>query len=316
MGSSNQAVAIATIYKFVTLDDPDDLKDRLQVVCNKHGLKGTLLLAREGLNGTVAGTVQDIDALLFFLRQDPRFSDLQQKRSFADDVPFYRMKIKIKKEVVSMGVPGTDPACLAGNRVNHKQWNELITNPEVLVIDTRNDYEYKIGTFEGAVSPRTKTFREFPGFVDKELDPDKHKKVAIFCTGGIRCEKASNYLLQKDFQEVYHLDGGILKYLEEINKNKEQRNLWRGECFVFDGRVAVDKHLQPSSYEQCFACRMPLSSEDLQSDDYVRGISCSHCIRSITDKKHARYSERQRQVELAERRQQQHIGVPQSSGSS
>jgi UPF0176 protein len=197
---------------------------------------------------------------------------------------------------------------LNGVKVNYKKWNELLSDPDVLVVDTRNEYEYEIGTFKNAISPNTKTFREFPEFVNRELSPKKHRKVAMFCTGGIRCEKATNYMLKQGYEDVYHLNGGILKYLEEV---KEGENLWHGECFVFDGRVAVDKNLEQGAYEQCFACRMPLSEIELQSDKYEKGISCPHCIDKMTDEKYERVSERQRQVELAEQNKQQHIGVSQ-----
>ncbi len=301
-------IVVAAMYKFVHLPDFRELREKLLQVCEKQSLKGTLLLAEEGINGTVAGGRKGIDNLLSFLKQDPRFADLEHKESFVPEIPFYRMKVRLKKEIVTMGIPDTDPNRLNGAKVDYKEWNELISDPDVLVIDTRNEYEYKIGTFKNAVSPNTTTFREFPEFVNNELGSDKHKKVAMFCTGGIRCEKATNYMLKQGYKDVYHLNGGILKYLEEV---KQEENLWQGECFVFDGRVAVDKNLEQGNYEQCFACRMPLSDEELQSDKYEKGISCPHCIDEMTDEKYERVSERQRQVELAEKNQQQHIGVSQ-----
>jgi UPF0176 protein len=301
-------IVVAAMYEFVHLPDFREIRDELFQVCENQSLKGTLLLAEEGINGTVAGTRKGIDNLLGFLMQDPRFSDLEYKESFVSEMPFYRMKVRLKKEIVTMGVPNTDPKQLNGAKVDFKEWNELISDPEVLVIDTRNVYEDGIGTFKNAISPKTRTFREFPEFVNNELSPEKHKKIAMFCTGGIRCEKATNYMLKQGYEDVYHLSGDILKYLEEV---KEEENLWQGECFVFDGRVAVDKNLEQGAYEQCFACRMPLSDNDLQSDTYEKGISCSHCIDTMTDEKYERVSERQRQVELAEKNQQQHIGVSQ-----
>ncbi|MFT5426034.1 MAG: UPF0176 protein [Gammaproteobacteria bacterium] len=318
-------IVVVAMYKFVHLPDFKELRDKFIHVCDEQLLKGTLLLAEEGINGTVAGRREGIDTFLSYLRQDPRFSDLKPKKSYVTDIPFYRMKVRLKKEIVTMGVPGTDPSQLTGTRVDYKEWNKLISDPEVLVVDTRNEYEHKIGTFKNAISPQTKTFREFPEFVDKELDTIKHKKVAMFCTGGIRCEKATNYLMTQGFEAVYHLNGGILKYLEDVREatqkadqknNEQEENLWEGDCFVFDGRVAVDKNLEQGNYEQCFACRMPLSKEELQSDNYEEGISCPHCIDSMTDEKYIRVSERQRQVELAENRQQQHIGVSQQSDKS
>jgi len=301
-------IVVAAIYKFVHLPDFRELREKLFHVCVEQSLKGTLLLAEEGINGTLAGDRVGIDNLLCFLKQDSRFTDLEHKESFVSEMPFYRMKVRLKKEIVTMGIPDTDPNQLNGTKVDYKEWNELISNPDVLVIDTRNEYEYKIGTFKNAISPNTKTFREFPEFVNNELASDKHKKVAMFCTGGIRCEKATNYMLKQGYEDVYHLNGGILKYLEEV---KAEENLWQGDCFVFDGRVAVDKNLEQGNYEQCFACRMPLPEKELQSDKYEKGISCPHCIDMMTDEKYERVSERQRQVELAEKKQQQHIGVSQ-----
>ena len=311
---------VVAMYKFVHLLDFKELREKLIQICEEQSLKGTLLLSEEGINGTVAGKREDIDSFLSYLRQDSRFSDLKPKESFVTEIPFYRMKVRLKKEIVTMGVPGTDPSLLTGSRVDYKQWNKLISDSDVLVIDTRNEYEHKIGTFKNAISPQTKTFREFPEFVDRELDTKKHKKVAMFCTGGIRCEKATNYLMTQGFEAVYHLNGGILKYLEDVREatqkenqknNGKEENLWEGDCFVFDGRVAVDKNLEQANYAQCFACRMPLSMEELQSDKYEKGISCPYCIDTMTDEKYVRVSERQRQVELAEKRQQQHIGISQ-----
>jgi len=306
-------IVVAAMYKFVHLPDFREIREKLLQVCEKQSLKGTLLLAEEGINGTVAGGREGIDNLLSYLKQDPRFADLEHKESFVTEIPFYRMKVRLKKEIVTMGIPDTDPNQLNGAKVDYKEWNELICDPDVLVIDTRNEYEYKIGTFKNAISPNTTTFREFPDFVNRELGDDKHKKVAMFCTGGIRCEKATNYMLKQGYEHVYHLNGGILKYLEEV---KQEENLWQGDCFVFDGRVAVDKNLEQGNYEQCFACRMPLSETELQSDEYEKGISCPHCIDDMTDEKYERVSERQRQVELAEKKQQQHIGVSQEKAKA
>ena len=306
--TESQKIVVAAMYKFVHLTDFRVLREKLVQVCEMQSLKGTLLLAEEGINGTVAGGREGIDNLLCFLKQDFRFSDLEHKESFVSQMPFYRMKVRLKKEIVAMGVPDTDPNQLNGAKVDCKEWNELISDPDVLVIDTRNEYECEIGTFKNAISPNTKTFREFPEFVNNELGSDKNKKIAMFCTGGIRCEKTTNYLLKQGYEDVYHLNGGILKYLEEV---KQEENLWQGDCFVFDGRVAVDKNLEQGNYEQCFACRMPLSKEELQSEEYEKGISCPYCIASLTDEKYMRVSERQRQVELAENRHQQHIGLSQ-----
>jgi len=292
-------IVIVTFYKFIPL--PDFQKRQLPLLedCLNAGLKGTILLAKEGINGTLAGSREGIDAVLNKLKQDSRFTDLITKESVADNFPFRRMKVRLKNEIVSMGQPGVNPADRVGAYVPPEDWNSLISEPDVLLVDARNDYEVGIGSFEGAVSPKTDTFREFPAYVEHNLNPKKHKKVAMFCTGGIRCEKATSFMLDRGFDKVYHLQGGILKYLEKV---PEQQSLWHGECFVFDDRVAVDHSLKPGSYRQCYACRRPLSKEDLLSSSYSEGISCPHCIESLTDDQRSRFSERQRQIELARER--------------
>lgn len=297
----NQLVVVA-MYHFVGLDDFEEMKPPLQDLCVANGLMGTILLAREGLNGTIAGPREGIDTLLDYLRADSRFKSLRYKESYTDKPPFRRMKVRLKREIVTMGVPDTDPGALCGERVDAKRWNELIQDPDVLTIDTRNEYEVDIGTFENAISPGTETFREFPKFVDNELDPQKHRKVAMFCTGGIRCEKATNYLMKQGFEEVYHLDGGILKYLETVDKDE---SLWRGECFVFDDRVAVDENLAPGSYAQCYACRRPLSEADRDSPLYEIGVSCPNCHGKHSAVKIAGLKERQRQIDMAKRRKEE-----------
>ena len=305
-------IVVAAMYKFVHLPDFKSLRTGLMDVCQKAALKGTLLLAEEGINGTVAGARDSIDMLLAFLKKDVRFKGLEYKESFTDEAPFYRMKIRLKREIVSMGVAQINPENFTGEKVDYRRWNELLSDPDVSVIDTRNAYEHAIGTFKGAISPHTQTFRDFPEFVNSKLEPSRHKKVALFCTGGIRCEKASSYLLARKFSQVYQLEGGILRYLESM-RDTEAENLWQGECFVFDNRVTVDKHLQQGVYQQCFACRYALSPQDMESEHYVKGISCPHCIESMTESKYQRVSERQRQVELAQQKNQQHIGVAQHS---
>jgi UPF0176 protein len=237
----NQLV-VAAVYKFVKLADSASLREPLLAQCDALGITGTLLLAEEGINGTIAGTRSGIDNILAYLRSDPRLGDLEHKESFAEHPPFYRMKVKLKKEIVTMGVPGIDPTERVGRYVKPEDWNALIRDPDVLLVDTRNDYEVDVGTFKGAVDPRITTFREFPDYVKRNFDPEKQPRVAMFCTGGIRCEKASAYMLQQGFPEVYHLQGGILKYLENI---PAERSLWQGECFVFDQRVAVGHGLAP-----------------------------------------------------------------------
>jgi UPF0176 protein len=293
------ATVVVAMYHFVGLDDFEALKPPLLDVCVTNGLKGTILLAREGLNGTVSGSRAGIDALLAFLKADPRFETLRHKESYAAAPPFRRMKVRLKREIVTMGVPDTDPGTLCGERVDAKRWNDLIQDPDVLTIDTRNAFECAIGTFENAISPNTTSFREFPHFVDTQLDPQKHRKIAMFCTGGIRCEKATNYLMRQGFEEVYLLDGGILKYLETVDKDQ---SLWRGECFVFDERVAVDENLAPGSHTSCYACRMPLSAADRASPLYQTGVSCPHCHGTHSAAKLAGLQERQRQMDLAEAR--------------
>lgn len=300
-------IIVAALYKFIHLPDFRELRAPLLDVCRKNHVRGTLLLAEEGINGTVAGTRDGIGAVLDYLRQDVRFADLEHKESRVDSMPFYRMKVKLKKEIVTMGVPAVNPRRKVGVSVDPAQWNKLISDPEVLVVDTRNQYEYAIGTFRNAVSPHTSTFREFPAFVQEKLDPHAHKKIAMFCTGGIRCEKATSYLLEQGFNEVYHLRGGILKYLEDV---KPEENLWQGECFVFDGRVAVDQNLGRGRHEMCYACRMPLTPADRNSAWYETGISCPHCHTTLTPEKRSRLQERQHQVTLAQERKEQHIGVP------
>jgi UPF0176 protein len=295
----------AALYKFVSLPDYKNLQQPILDVCVKHNIKGTLLLASEGINGTIAGLPDDIQAVLSYLRQDPRLHDLEHKGSYADKHPFYRMKVKLKNEIVTMGVAGVNPNNVVGTYVKPEDWNDLISDPDVILLDTRNDYEVHIGTFKGAVDPKTTTFREFPKFVEQNLDKTKHKKVAMFCTGGIRCEKASSYMKQQGFEEVYHLQGGILKYLENVPK---EQSMWEGECFVFDQRVAVKHGLEEGDYDQCYACRMPLSPEEMQSEQYTPGIACPHCYDKTSEEKKAALTERQRQVILAKKRGETHIG--------
>jgi UPF0176 protein len=258
------SLVVAAFYKFVNLPDYAEMRSPLQSFCEALELRGTILLAAEGINGTMAGTGEAIAQLLSYLRADARLADLQHKESMAELQPFDRLKIKLKKEIVTLGLP-VDPSERVGTYVRPQDWNALIADPEVVVIDTRNDYEVGIGTFERAQNPETRAFRQFPEYVKDHLDPVQHPKVALFCTGGIRCEKASSFMLAQGFQEVYHLQGGILKYLEEV---PEDESLWRGECFVFDQRVAVQQGLEPGSYRMCGACGHPVSVEE---------IACSHC---------------------------------------
>ncbi|MDP5143444.1 oxygen-dependent tRNA uridine(34) hydroxylase TrhO [Rheinheimera baltica] len=295
---------VAALYKFVHLPDYVTLRDALYETMVANNVKGTLLLAEEGINGTICGLRAGVDAVKAWLDADGRFTALSYKESFAEELAFYRTKVKLKNEIVTMGVAGIDPAHIVGTYVKGDDWNQLISDPDTIVIDTRNDYEVAIGTFKNAVNPNTTTFREFPQWAADNLDKTKHKKVAMFCTGGIRCEKSTAFLKEQGFDEVYHLDGGILKYLEET---PVEQSLWQGECFVFDQRVAVKHGLEQGSYDQCYACRMPLSADEMLSEHYVKGLSCPHCYDKTTEEQKAAFAERQRQVELAKQRGEKHI---------
>jgi|LauGreSuBDMM15SN_2_FD.fasta_scaffold94541_1 UPF0176 protein len=297
------------MYHFVSLPHYKKLREPLLNFCITKGIKGTILLADEGINGTVAGPEKSILELLEYLKNNPffegNFKDLGHKKSWSDKHPFYRMKVKLKKEIVTLGVPDVSPTKMVGTYVKPQDWNAIISDPEVVLIDTRNDYEYVIGSFKNAINPKTNTFREFPEYVKTHFDPKKHKKVAMFCTGGIRCEKASSYMISEGFDEVYHLEGGILKYLEEV---KPENSLWQGECFVFDQRVAIKHGLEVGDYAQCYACRYPLSADDMKSDKYTPGISCPYCYDQHTPEKLKALTERQKQVILAKERGINHIG--------
>jgi len=296
---------VAAFYKFIELRDFRELRDSLQQRCEELGLLGSILLAREGINGTVSGTDANVDALFETLRSDPRLQDLNYKESRAREQPFYRMKVRLKKEIVSLGVEGVDPNSLVGEYVSPQDWNALITREDVRLVDTRNHYEYHLGTFRGAEDPNTGSFRDFPGWVADNLDPQKDQEVAMFCTGGIRCEKATSYLLSQGFKRVYHLDGGILNYLETVNKDE---SLWEGDCFVFDNRVTVDHELAEGDFEVCPACRMPLTEEDRQSPLFELHVSCPRCHDRLTERKREGLLERARQIELAAERGERHIG--------
>ncbi len=295
-------IIVAALYQFISCPDYKEVQPKLKAFCEHEKIKGILLLAEEGINGTVAGSRKSIDALKSFLEK--KFTSLEYKEATADELPFHRMKARLKKEIVTLGVP-TNPCEMVGTYVNPQEWNDLISDPEILLIDTRNDYEVNIGTFHGALNPKTCSFTEFPQFV-KTLENSKHKRIAMFCTGGIRCEKASSYMLSQGFETVYHLKGGILKYLETIPPEK---SLWKGDCFVFDHRVAVGHGLDFGRFESCHGCRHPLSEEERNSPHYERGVSCSHCYPSLTPKKREAARMRQRQEDLARARGQKHIGA-------
>lgn len=294
----------AALYKFTELDNYVEMKPALYHCMVQNEVKGTLLLAREGINGTICGSRKGIDAVLAHLKSDPRLSQIEHKESLSDTPAFYRSKVKLKKEIVTLGVDWVDPKNSVGTYVAPQDWNQLIQDPEVLLIDTRNDYEVAVGTFAGAVDPKTVTFREFPQYVADHLDSNKHKKVAMFCTGGIRCEKSTAYLKGLGFENVYHLEGGILKYLEEV---PEAESLWQGECFVFDQRVTVKHGLEQGSYDQCYACRLPITEAEKASELYQQGVSCPHCYHQTSSEQKARFTERERQIQLAKARGEQHI---------
>ena len=298
-------VVVAALYKFAPLDHCAEMRTPLAQTCVEQQVKGTILLAREGINGTIAGSRSGIDAVLAWLRADPLLSNLEHKESFHAHQPFYRTKVRLKSEIVTLGIPGIDPNVRVGQYVAPKDWNTLIQDPEVIVVDTRNHYECEVGTFLGAIDPETRSFREFPDYVDRNLDPARHRKVAMYCTGGIRCEKATALMLARGFEEVFHLQGGILKYLEEV---PAQESLWQGECFVFDERVTVGHGLVPGDYELCRGCRMPVSPEDRQSPDFRPGVCCPQCAARLTEEKAARRAERHRQVKLADARSELHVG--------
>lgn len=297
---------VMTFYRFVHLDDLELLTERLEAAAAAGALKGTILLAREGINGTLAGDRAALETFAAQLREIDGLEAMPFKYSAAnpDNPVFHRLKVRIKAEIVALGQPDVDPAALTGIHVDARTWNALLDDPELLVIDTRNDYEIGIGTFPGAVDPGTRSFKQFPEFV-AGIDPKTQPRVAMFCTGGIRCEKASAYMLAQGFEAVYQLDGGILKYLETV---APEENRWQGECFVFDQRVSVDDALTEGSYEQCYACRRPLTADDRASPDYVQGVSCPYCVHEHDDAQRAAFAERQRQVALAEARGDQHVG--------
>ena len=296
-------------YHFITLDKKNNIQEHIYNFCEANNIKGTILLADEGINGTISGKEKNIRDFLIFIKKEGLFngvfSKLEHKESWASKNPFYRMKVRLKKEIVALGVDGVSPTKNVGKYVKPEEWNNLISDPNTIIIDTRNHYEVDIGTFKNATNPNTSTFRELPSFIEENLDPKTPKKIAMFCTGGIRCEKATSLMLDKGFKDVYHLEGGILKYLETIDKDK---SLWEGECFVFDQRVAVTHGLNEGKYDQCYACRHPLSPDEMNSSHYIKGISCPYCYNKLTNEKKSSVIERQKQIELAKLRGEDHIG--------
>ncbi|MCV6823011.1 MULTISPECIES: rhodanese-related sulfurtransferase [Halocynthiibacter] len=298
---------VAALYHFTRFDDPDALRAPIKALCKEEGINGSLLIAAEGINGTVAGPRKGIDRLLAHLRALPGCSDLEHKESAASEMPFGRMKVRLKKEIVTMGQPDVDPRAKVGHYVAPEDWNDLIQQEDVVVIDTRNDYEVAIGTFEGAIDPETKTFGEFPAWWEENKDRFHNKRVAMFCTGGIRCEKSTNYLLGQGVEDVFHLKGGILKYLEEV---PAEESTWNGECFVFDGRVSIGHGLVEGPHLLCHACRQPILPEDTKRPEYEDGVSCHLCHDKTTEERKERFRERQKQIALAEKRGERHFGAP------
>ena len=301
-------IRVAALYQFTRFDDPEALRTPLFAVCEAQGIKGTLLLAREGINGTIAGCAEGLEAVLAHIRALPGCEHLDVKFSDAPAMPFHRMKVRVKREIVTMGEPDIDPTLSAGHYVDPHDWNALIADPDCLVIDTRNDYEVAVGTFAGAVDPQTPTFRDFPAWFRQHRDAllEGKTKVAMFCTGGIRCEKSTAFLRAEGVEEVYHLKGGILKYLEQV---PEEQSLWQGECFVFDERVTVRHGLAQGTFQLCRACRRPLDEATLAHPDYEDGVSCPACIHERTPEQRASYAERQRQEALAKARGERHVGA-------
>ena len=297
---------IAALYHFTKLDDPAALRGPLLDLCLAQGVKGSLLLAGEGVNGTIAGPRAGIDAVLAHLRALPGCAELEWKESHAEDMPFGRMKVKLKREIVTMGVPGVDPRASVGHYVAPQDWNTLIAAPDVAVIDTRNDYEVGLGTFRGAVDPGTRSFRDFPAWWQANRERFHNKRIAMFCTGGIRCEKSTNYLLSQGISDVFHLKGGILKYLEDV---PAAQSLWQGECYVFDARVSVGHGLVPGENSSCGACRRPVTPEGRAHPDYEEGVCCAACVNDYSEADRARFRERQRQMELARARGEKHLGA-------
>ncbi|AKM10033.1 oxygen-dependent tRNA uridine(34) hydroxylase TrhO [Croceicoccus naphthovorans] len=305
-----EPVCVAALYRFTRFDDCASLRGPLEQACRDHGIRGTLLLASEGINGTIAGSPDGIAQVLEHIRSLPDCADLDVKRSTALEMPFHRMKVRLKREIVTMGQPGLDPRASVGTYVDAQDWNALISDPDTIVIDTRNDYEVGIGTFEGAINPNTASFRDFPDWFRRErerlLGTGVQPKVAMFCTGGIRCEKSTAFLKQEGVEDVYHLKGGILKYLETVH---EESSLWHGECFVFDQRVSIGHGLKQGSLGLCHACRRPISPEDRNSVLYEEGVSCPHCHAERTEEQRASYRERHRQETLAAAQGRAHVGA-------
>ncbi|MEM5516605.1 rhodanese-related sulfurtransferase [Henriciella sp. AS95] len=303
------SIRVSAFYKFTPFDDIEAIRETVRTALSNVGAMGTVLIASEGINGTIAAEGDALDDAMATLRALPGCADFEHKESHADEMPFLRLKVRLKREIVTMGVPGTDPNKLVGTYVEPESWNDLITDPDTVIIDTRNDYEYAIGTFEGAVDPETRAFREFPDWFRQfraDLEAKGRKpRIAMFCTGGIRCEKATSFVKSEGIDEVFHLKGGILKYLETVPQAESK---WQGECFVFDDRVSVGHGLELGTFYLCYACKTPVSEEERQDARFVEGLSCPSCHDKLTDDQRARFSERQRQIALAKQRGELHLG--------
>ena len=301
---------VAAFYKFIALPDYKELQQGIQEFAIANEVMGTILLADEGINGTVSGPEEGVRSLLAFIQADERINSFEHKESWAKENPFYRMKVRLKKETVTLGVEGVSPTKQVGEYIEPQDWNAFIQDPDVVVIDTRNDYEVAIGTFKGAIDPETTSFREFPEWVEGQDNALKGKKIAMFCTGGIRCEKSTSYMKAQGYEDVFHLKGGILKYLETVS---EEESLWHGECFVFDQRVSVGHGLEQGPYDLCHACRHPITQEDKTSDFYSKGVSCPQCYNKQSTRQRQKFIERQKQMELAKLRGEKHIAADQNS---
>ena len=299
---------ISTFYKFLVLENYKELKIKFDKSLSKTNIKGTILLANEGVNGTIAGSESDLKKFFLYMDKFSQFKDITPKFSSSNKNPFLRMKVRLKKEIVTIGIPEVSPSHLVGKYLNVKEWNELLNESDSMIIDTRNDYEVSIGTFKNSINPKIKSFRNFPNWVQKNLidkKVSKKSKIGMFCTGGIRCEKSTSYLKQLGFENVFHLDGGILKYLENV---KSDENEWKGECFVFDYRVSLNDSLEKGEYDMCYACRMPLSKENKKNKHYLKGQSCEYCYDQTTIKQKKRFNEREKQIKLSKVKNLKHLG--------
>ena len=299
---------ISTFYKFLVLENYKELKIKFDKSLSKTNIKGTILLANEGVNGTIAGSESDLKKFFLYIDKFSQFKDINPKFSSSNKNPFLRMKVRLKKEIVTIGIPDVSPSNLVGKYLNVEEWNEFLNESDSMIIDTRNDYEVSIGTFKNSINPKIKSFRNFPNWVQKNLidkKVSKKSKIGMFCTGGIRCEKSTSYLKQLGFENVFHLDGGILKYLENV---KSDQNEWKGECFVFDYRVSLNASLEKGEYDMCYACRMPLSKENKKNKHYLKGQSCEYCYDQTTIKQKKRFNEREKQIKLSKVRNLKHLG--------